>query len=239
MSAPPVISVILPTRNERDNVIPLIDCIRQELQNYNYEIVVVDDESSDGTREAILSLDDARVRVFLRREKFGLASAIRYGIERSRGDILIVMDSDFDHNPRFLPSLIRPLQGDFDCVSASRFLEPWYRDRHPRKMASRIFNVFLRVMTGIKLTDSLYGYFAVKRGILEQCPYDKILWGHGDYGMRLYYYLQNNKARILELPALPGKRLSGQGNRHLVRTFGRYFMAVAQLAGIVSERNPQ
>lgn len=236
MSAIPAISVILPARNERDNVIPLIESIHQELRDYRHEIVVVDDESKDGTYGALLSLNDARLKVFLRREKPGLASAIRYGIEHSMGEILIVMDSDFDHNPSFLPSLIRPLR-DFDCVCASRFLKSWFLDGHPRKTASRIFNIFVRRMTGIKLTDSLYGFFAVKRGILEQCPYDRIFWGHGDYGMRLYYYLQKNKARILELPALPGKRRSGRGNRHLVRTFCRYFTAVVRLAGIVPEKD--
>jgi dolichol-phosphate mannosyltransferase len=233
MSTIPAISVILPTRNERDNVVPLIECIHQEIRDYSHEIVVVDDESTDGTCGALLSLNDARLKVFLRREEHSLAGAIRHGIEHSMGEILIVMDSDFDHNPRFLPSLIRPLHDNFDCVSASRFLKPCFGDGHPRKTASRIFNVFIRRMTGIKLTDSLYGFFAVKRGILEQCPYDSIFFGHGDYGMRLYYYLQKNKARILELPALPGKRRSGRGNRHLVRTFYRYFVAVAQLAGTV------
>ncbi len=239
MSTIPAISVILPTRNERDNVIPLIECIHQEFRDYSHEIVVVDDESTDGTYGALLSLNDARLKVFLRREEHSLAGAIRHGIEHSRGEILIVMDSDFDHNPCLLPFLIRPLHDNFDCVSASRFLKSWLWDGHPRKILSRIFNVFIRKMTGITFTDSLYGFFAVKRGVLEQCPYDRIFQGHGDYGMRLYYYLQKNKACILELPALQGKRRSGRGNRHLVRTFYRYFMAVVRLADIVPERNPR
>ncbi|OGX39045.1 MAG: hypothetical protein A3G91_03050 [Omnitrophica WOR_2 bacterium RIFCSPLOWO2_12_FULL_50_9] len=231
----PAISVILPTRNERDNVVPLIDCIHQELRGYSYEIVVVDDESLDGTYGAVLFLDDFRVRVFLRRGESGLAHAIRQGIENSRGEVLIVMDSDFDHNPRSLRSLIRSLCG-FDCVSLSRFLRPRLLGVPPRQILSWIFNLFVRKMTGIELTDTLYGFFAVKRGALEQCPQDRIFWGHGDYCMRLCYYLQKNKARILELPALPGRRRSGEGHRHFVKTFYRYFMAVVQLAGIVRQK---
>lgn len=228
MASPPGVSVILPSYNERENIVLLVDAIHREIKDCDHEILVIDDGSHDGTCAALAALADDRVKVLLNSVRVGLGRSIRRGLEEAKGEMIVIMDSDFDHNPGMLRSLVYGL-GRFDCVLVSRFFRPSVFWRRPRHVLSWVFNILLRKMTGIKITDSLYGFFAVNRGVIQQCPYSRIFWGHGDYGMRLCYYLQENNSRILELPAVLGKRRYGKGNRHFLMTFCRYLAAVVNL----------
>jgi dolichol-phosphate mannosyltransferase len=223
-----VISIILPTHNERENIPLLIDSIHREMEGHDHEILIIDDGSCDGTYTAVTALKDVRVRAFLTPERLGLARSIRRGLEEARGESIVIMDSDFDHDPQMLKSMVRGLD-EFDCVFVSRFLKPLIFLCRPRHIFSWSFNYFIRLMTGIRITDSLYGFFAVRRGVIKKYPYHQIFWGYGDYGIRLCYYLRKNNANVLELPAVPGRRRWGKGNRHLVKTFFRYLAAVIKL----------
>jgi dolichol-phosphate mannosyltransferase len=93
----------LPTFNEKDNIVPLIEELRSRFRaaGHRYEILVIDDQSPDGTGSAVAAAfaDDPGVRVTVRRKNPGLAYSIREGIERSTGAIVLVMDSDFNHKP--------------------------------------------------------------------------------------------------------------------------------------------
>lgn len=84
-------------------------------------------------------------------------------------------------------------------------------------------------MTRKYITDSLYGYFAIKRETIESIEYDKVFWGYGDYCIRLMYYLQENKANILQFPAVNGVRLAGEGNSRFVKVLCQYTMATFKL----------
>lgn len=236
MASPPGVSVILPSYNERENIVLFIDAIHREMEDCDHEILVIDDGSPDGTCAALAALADDRVKVLLNSVRVGLGRSIRRGLEEAKGEMIVIMDSDFDHNPGMLRSLVYGL-GRFDCVLVSRFFRSSVFWRRPRYVLSWIFNILLRKMTGIKITDSLYGFFAVKRGVIQQCPYSRIFWGHGDYGMRLCYYLQENNSRILELPAVLGKRRCGKGNRRLPGTFCRYLAAVVNLTWLRFKNN--
>jgi dolichol-phosphate mannosyltransferase len=224
------ISVILPTFNERENIVSLIPEIHNELRDFPHEILVVDDHSPDGTAQAIMDMRDPAVRVIIRAEARGYAESIRCGIKQARGDILVIMDSDFNHHPRYIPYMVQMLSG-YDCVSASRFMNGGGMVPAWRGIASRIFNIFVRQMTGGRMTDNLYDFFGIRREVLARCPYDDIFFGFGDYGMRLLFYLQQNKAKIFEFPAFCGRRLAGRGNRRYVRTFCRYIKETLALAG--------
>jgi len=222
--------VILPTFNERENIISLIPAIHSKLRDFSHEILVVDDQSSDGTAQAVTDLQDPGVRVIVRTEDHGYAKSIRCGIEQAAGDILILMDSDFNHDPRYLPVMAQTLSG-CDCVSGSRFLKGGGMAPAWRGFLSRIFNLFIRLVTGGKMSDSLFGFFAIKRGSLKRCPLDEIFFGFGDYGIRLLFYLQKKRAGIVEFPAICGRRLAGRGNRRFFQTFCQYTAATLALAG--------
>ena len=222
------ISIILPTFNEGENIPCLIEDIHNALSGCDHEILVIDDNSADGTYEAARSLKAPYVKAILRTTDASLGKSIRCGIENASGDIFVIMDSDYNHQPRYIPFMLQSLS-HYDCVLASRFLYGGRMDHPVRHYCSWIFNIFTRLMTGGGITDSLYGYFAIKRKTMEECPYDLIFWGYGDYCIRLVYYLQKKNVPVLQIPAVNGKRRSGQGNSNLVKTFFQYLFEVCKL----------
>ena len=222
------ISVILPTYNEKDNILSLIDAVHNELADYDHEILIVDDNSPDETYQVVMERNYPHVRAVLRTENYGLANSIRCGLENAKGAIFIIMDSDFNHQPKYLPFMIQALSY-YDCVSASRFLYGGKMDTPLRHFLSWSFNIFIRLMTGGAITDSLYGFLSIKRKIIEQCNYDDIFWGYGDYYIRLMYYLQKHKVEILQFAAVNGKRKLGKGNNRFFKVFWQYFREVIKL----------
>lgn len=223
------VSIILPCYNEKNNIIPLIEDIHKELDQCNHEIIVVDDNSPDHTYDAILVKNYPFVRVFLRTEDHGFAKSIRHGIEHSKGDYIVVMDSDFNHQPKYLPILLNNLQY-YDGVFASRFVYGGKMNGKVRHLASWFFNIFVRILTRHYITDSLFGYFAINRDVLEKINFNEVFWGYGDYCIRLMYYLQENKANLLQIPAIIGKRLAGKGNRKFLSIFFLYTKETIKLA---------
>lgn len=222
------VSVIVPCYNEKGNIVALIEAIHENLLFVKHQIVVVDDNSPDGTYEAVKNLNYDFVKPILRTENRGFANSIRCGLENADGNIFVVMDSDFNHQPKYLPFMVKNIEF-YDCVSASRFMYGGSMDSRFRHYASWIFNIFIRIMTRKYITDSLYGYFAIKRETIESIEYDKVFWGYGDYCIRLMYYLQENKANILQFPAVNGVRLAGEGNSRFVKVLCQYTMATFKL----------
>jgi len=222
------VSVILPAYNEKEGILSLIDAIHNELSSYDHEILVVDDNSPDGTYNTVLNAGLPYTRTILRREDRGLAKSIRCGLENTDGNVFVVMDSDFNHQPKYIPFMIQSLNY-YECVTASRFLYGGKMNSRARHLLSWIFNIFVRFTTGGWITDNLYGYFAIRRENMEKLNYDDIFWGYGDYCIRLLYYLQNEKANILQVPAVNGDRRHGQGNSSFVRLFIQYTAATLKL----------
>ncbi len=118
------ISIVLPTFNERGNITPLLQQLLQLQKRYNLEILVVDDDSADGTAEQVRELcaDEPRIHLIRRVGRSGLASAIKEGLLNATGDITVVMDSDGQHEPRSVQRAIDTLlQNDLDLAIGSRF----------------------------------------------------------------------------------------------------------------------
>lgn len=120
------LTVILPTYNERRNVLPLITRILNLNHPYELEIIIVDDDSKDGTASAIreIAKNDSRVRLISRLGRSGLASAMKEGLLNAREDIAGIMDADGQHQPEDLIKAVNKLNAlGLDIVSGSRFLE--------------------------------------------------------------------------------------------------------------------
>jgi dolichol-phosphate mannosyltransferase len=224
-----LVSIVLPTFNEKESIGVLVDEIHGKLAAYNHEILVVDDNSPDGTYQKLEELNHSHVRPILRTSDKGFANSIRCGIENANGDIIIIMDSDFNHQPKYLPFMIESLEF-YDCIVASRFVYGGDMGSRSRHTLSWLFNIFVRLMTGGKVTDSLYGFIAIKKECMREVEYNKVFWGYGDYCIRLVYYLQKNGVSILQFPAVNGKRIAGEGNSRFLKVFKQYFSAVIELA---------
>ncbi len=229
MSIQPLhVSIIVPCYNEIKNVIPLVEQIHAALEHYTHEILVVDDNSPDGTYETLIKKNYPYVRPFLRKENRGLANSIRYGLENANGKIWVVMDSDFNHQPSYIPFMVDNTRY-YDCVLGSRFQYGGKMEPRSRHLLSWLFNIFTRAITGGMVTDSLYGFFAIRKEVLEKVDYNKIFWGYGDYCIRMLYYLQKNKISILQFPVVNGRRLEGEGNNRFIKVFWQYFTEVCRL----------
>jgi len=223
------VSVILPTYNEKDNIVPLLLDIHRELGSRDHELIIVDDGSTDGTFESVSDLGYPYLRPFLRTGEKGLAAAIRYGIEKSHGSTVIIMDTDFNHDPGCILPMIEALQG-CDCASASRFSASTAANKNTRDFFSRYFNIFIRITTGGRLTDYLFGYLAIKRDILDTLDTDSIFYGFGDYCIRLLLQMEDMGLTVKEVPAVRGRRRSGKSTNFLPATFLLYLRATLKLA---------
>ncbi|MEK6794994.1 MAG: glycosyltransferase family 2 protein [Spirochaetota bacterium] len=223
------VSVIVPCYNERGNILPLISAIHHELSFCRHEIIVVDDNSPDGTYALVTSKRLPYVKAICRPRDPSLARSIRTGLEAARGNIFIAMDSDFNHDPGYIPHMVMNLE-HYDCVSASRFVYGGKMESRFRHVASWFFNIFVRLVTRKFVTDSLYGYWAIKKKVIERIPYGRVFWGYGDYCIRLMYYLQEEGASILQFPAVNGRRKSGTGNSRFLKTLIQYTAETLKLA---------
>jgi dolichol-phosphate mannosyltransferase len=228
----PNVSVVLPTFNEKDNIVPLVEELRSRFhaEGYTYEILVVDDQSPDGTAQTVTAAfsEDRAVRVILRRKSPGLAYSIREGIERSTGAVIIVMDADFNHKPRDALLLFQVAQY-VDLVIGSRFIFGGGMSNPLRYYLSYFYNVFLRLTLGTRLDDNLSGLFAIKRERMFELDFDKVFWGYGDYFFRLLLLSQRKAFLHIEVPVFYGERLSGESKTRFLGIFIKYTREVFYL----------
>ncbi len=159
------LAIILPTLNERGNLAPLLDRIEDALGPIGWEVLIVDDNSSDGTADEArrLALSDGRVRVIQRIGRRGLASAAIEGFCATAAPYCAVMDADHQHDPLLLPKMLESLRANAtDVAVASRFIEgastaEWAAPE--REKLSGAANALARKLTGVELTDPMSGYF--------------------------------------------------------------------------------
>lgn len=231
----PLISVILPTYNEKGNILDLVFEIKVLLEGRSKEIIVVDDNSPDKTADAVREkfAGDPEVVVIVRTADKGMAKSIRTGLENARGSRFVVMGSDFNHLPRYIPFMVDALE-HYDGVFGSRFLYGSWMSSFIHHKLSWSFNIFVRALLGGSITDNLYGYYAIRRTVIERCRYDDIFWGFGDYAIRLLYYLEIERASLLQIPMIVGERRAGVGNRAWVKTLIQYLVTTF---GLVLNKN--
>lgn len=179
MSNPPIarknrkieVSIVVPTYNERDNVQPLVDGLRNALDGtWNYEVIVVDDSSPDGTAELVRQLAewDPRIRLIQRPQKLGLGSAVVDGFRMATGDYWVMMDADLSHRPDDLPGLLNTLS-EADIVVGSRYIPGGDVMNWPlhRRLVSRGASAVARFLAGLSVRDATSGFAAFRRETVE------------------------------------------------------------------------
>jgi dolichol-phosphate mannosyltransferase len=219
------LSVVVPTYNEAGSIVRFLGELIGILDEHKleHEILLLDDASPDGTADLVEAAfgDRPRLHIVRRRGERGLALSIRDGLARAEADAILVMDSDFNHDPRVAPTLVKYLT-DFDLVSGSRFAPGGGMYSRSRQVGSFVMNLFARVVLQTQIQDNLSGYFAVRRDALARIPADRVFWGYGDYYFRLLFYAQRRGARVLEIPVVYRSREGGGSKTPLLRTTLRY-----------------
>lgn len=218
----PVLSIISPTFNEAGNVIALYEEINKYLSGIPYELIFVDDDSKDGTVEEINSLIEKHnnVRLIRRIGKRGLSSACIEGFASSNATCLAVIDADLQHDPAILVQMLKKLRSDkLDLIVASRFLQESHilGLSHAREKVSMVGNAISRIVTGVKLSDPLSGYFMVKKTVI-----DKILHKLSSKGFKILLdifitcRLSKIHLNYLELPTTFRERIHGKSKLDLL-----------------------
>ncbi len=172
--ATPLLSVILPTYNERENVAVLVPRVFDALYGVPCEIVVVDDGSPDGTAEAVREMGaaDARVRLVERAGKAGLSSAVFAGAAVAQGEFTAILDSDLSHDPEELPGMLAKAEEGYDVVVGSRFVPGADFDGQPmsRRLISLAANLGVRALLRMPQRDVLTGYALCRREVITGMP---------------------------------------------------------------------
>lgn len=164
----PEVSVVVPMLNERSTLSELYDELEDAMNGLDleWEVVFVDDGSTDGTYGALLELAkrESGVAAVRMRRNFGKAAALAAGIAQARGDVVVTMDSDLQDDPHEIPRLLAKLEEGYDVVSG------WKEQRQDpiqRRILSRIFNMLVARATGLKLHDVNCGLKAYRAEVLE------------------------------------------------------------------------
>ena len=226
----PGVSVIVPTYREAENLPRLIPQAAAALSDrgWNWEIIVIDDNSPDGTRDLLaqLSLQWPRLRYRIRDTDRGLSSAVLAGLTMARYDYLLVMDADLSHPPESIPALIEPLlQGQADFTIGSRYVaggktEDWGRFRW---INSAVATLLSRPFTR-SVRDPMAGFFALPRELyLAADPLNPI-----GYKIGLELMVKCRVTHVLEVPIVFRNRLHGESKLTLKEQF-RYLEHLSRL----------
>ncbi len=222
-------SIILPSYNERDNMVPLIGEILEQTEGAGFgtQVVVVDDDSPDGTAKSVAGAfaGDERVKLVVRRNQRGLASAIRRGVEESSHPRLVFMDTDFNHHPRYLPGLLEMLDSCQVAVGSRYQPGGGMNTSRLRYGLSYLFNLLVRLVLDVPTRDNLSGFIAIRREDLMRLPLERIFYGYGDYAIRLLYLAHKLGMTVRETAVVYEERLGGESKTRFVRTFLQYLAA--------------
>ena len=210
-------SVILPTLNEKGHILKLIEEISYIFKTYKkeYEIIVVDDNSNDGTFEIVKNhqIDKSYLKVILRtNKKKNLAESINEGILVSKFENIIWLDADFQHPPKYIKNFIEKSK-KYDAIISSRFLDKSERyfnnDKFKKQInenQSYLYNKLCRIFLFRDITDYTSGYICVKKKFFENYS---LKGYYGDYFVDMIVNLKKKKINLIEIPFKDEIRASG------------------------------
>lgn len=209
----PILSIIVPTYNERENLPVLVERIDKALKDkYSYEIIIVDDNSPDGTWKVALELAEKGypVKIIRRPGKLGLGTAVLDGLKKASGEYIVVMDADLQHPPEVLPSLLeKALVEKADIVVASRYtrgggVEGWSAIR---KIISKGATLIAKILLpqARKTTDPMSGFFLFRRKIIEGVELNPL-----GYKILLEILVKAKYSKVVDVPYVFHRRLHGE-----------------------------
>jgi dolichol-phosphate mannosyltransferase len=206
--------IIIPTYNEMENIEAIINALFA--LGLDLEVLVVDDNSPDGTGDFVKEWGqrEPRVHSLHRADKLGLGSAyiegFKWGLKNTDAQYLFEMDADFSHQPQAIPSFLENIQAA-DLVLGSRYLDGITVMNWP---LSRLFlsvgaNIYTRVITGMPLKDATGGFKCFRRKVLESIHLDRIKSDGYSFQIEMNFHVWKRKFRIKEIPIVFEDRRSG------------------------------
>jgi dolichol-phosphate mannosyltransferase len=231
--ATPVLSVIAPTYNERPNIRRFVAAIDAALKGVAWEMIIVDDDSPDRTYAEVMAVaqSDPRVRCLRRIGRRGLASAVIEGVLVANAPVVVVIDSDMQHDETVLPKMFAEIQNGADLVVGTRYagsggIGQWDQTRaRMSDFATRM----AKLLIGEATSDPMSGFFMVKRSVVSACVYDLSQVG---YKILLDIIASSDgRLRIAEVPYTFRERTAGESKLSLMTLAEFVFLLVEKWSG--------
>jgi glycosyltransferase involved in cell wall biosynthesis len=208
------LSVVIPIKDERDNLGPLHERLRAALEplGRSHEVIFVDDGSTDGSVEALgaLAAADPRVKVVCLRRNYGQSAALQAGIDFSTGDVLVTMDGDLQNDPADIPRLLDKLEEGYDAVLGLR--ENRQDALLVRKVPSLMANWLIRKVTRVPIRDMGCTLRALRRDLAEALPL------YGEMHRFVPVLAQQCGGRMVQIPVRHHPRVAGKTKYNLSRS---------------------
>src|SRR6266545_467354 len=205
-----LLSLVVPLKDERENVWPLYERVREALHECGpWELVLVDDGSTDGTFAELeaAALGDARVKIVRLRRNFGQSAAKQAGLDAAAGDVIVTMDGDLQNDPADIPRMLAKLDEGYDAVLGQRIKR---RDKLLlRKVPSLIGNWLIRTVLGVPFKD----FGCTLRAMRREVTHDLVLYGEMHRFITAIVIQQG--ARVAQLPVRHHPRAAGKSKYNL------------------------
>jgi glycosyltransferase involved in cell wall biosynthesis len=206
------LSVVIPVFNEKDTIEEILRRVQAVDVGLEKEIIVVDDGSTDGTRDTLKSLGSPQVKIFLHEKNTGKGGALRTGFAQAGGDIILIQDADLEYDPREYPKLLEPiLDGRADVVYGSRFLGGPHRVLFFwHYVANRFLTTFSNMLCNLNLTDMETCYKVFRREVAQKIDLKSKRFGCEP---EITAKVAKQKCRVYEVPISYSGRDYAEGKK--------------------------
>jgi len=222
--------VIIPTYNEADNIQKIIpEVLKNSSPENEFNVLVVDDNSPDGTAELAESLNNSNVKILKREKKSGLGTAYLAGFKyaiKNNYDYVFEMDADFSHDPKYLKVFIDKILEGYDLVIGSRYINGISVLNWPlrRLIMSYLASVYTRMVTGLKVMDTTAGFMCYKVDSLKQINLDEVRSNGYSFQIEMKFKFYKRGYKIFEVPILFIDRREGESKMSRKVVYEAYFM---------------
>jgi glycosyltransferase involved in cell wall biosynthesis len=220
------VSIVIPVYNERDTIVEIIR--RVQAVGIHSEIIVVDDFSTDGTRQILMELErESDIRVCLHGYNRGKGAALRTGFQHCRGDVVAIQDADLEYDPADLPMLVEAIEhGEADVVYGSRFLENAEQDpSRVHRLGNWLLTAASNFTTGQWLSDMETCYKVFRREVLQQIEIEQERFG---FEPEITAKVSRLGYGIMEMPIRYHGRGYGEGKKIGIRDVANAFWCIAR-----------
>ena len=222
--------MIIPTYNEADNIQKIIpEVLKNSTPENEFNILVVDDNSPDGTAELAEALNNSNVKILKREKKSGLGTAYLAGFKyaiKNNYDYVFEMDADFSHDPKYLKVFIEKILEGYDLVIGSRYINGISVLNWPlrRLIMSYLASVYTRLVTGLKVMDTTAGFMCYRVASLKQINLDEVRSNGYSFQIEMKFKLYKRGYKIFEVPILFIDRREGESKMSRKVVYEAYFM---------------
>lgn len=204
------LSIVVPIHNEKENIQPLAEKLKQVLSGYDWEAIFVDDGSRDGSHEELQKIAEGNIKAITLQKNFGQTAAIAAGVDHTSGEVIIPMDGDLENDPADIPKLLAKLNEGYDVVSGWR-TSRWQGQFFTRRLPSAAANWLISKVSGVRLHDYGCTLKAYRADVLKSIKL------YGDMHRFIAAYAYWNGARVTEIPVNYAPRKFGKSNYGLGR----------------------